>query len=625
MPAPELAGDFWELLSRSKLVPPEHFRTLTEQLAQQGLAGGPPREIAKELVRQGCLTRFQSDRLLTGQHRGFFYDHYKLLEILGAGGMGRLYVAEDIRTGERVALKLLYEHRQEDPGVRARFDLEARAGGMLNHPSIVRTHQINRSGHVVYIIMDLVEGISLQEQVVMHGQTPWPMACDIVAQAALGLQHAHDAGLVHRDVKPANLLITKEGIVKILDFGLARIPEDEFSMAMIFGQDRVGTADYVAPEQSINSYKVDARADIYSLGCTFYFALTGIVPFGYRSVRKTIEAHRTRRPRPVPELAADVPADVVAILDRMVRKRPEKRFGSAQELYQALAPFAKRQPLEVDFQRLLKIRGTYARKRIADMEEEQRRKSQSALTRGLGTASSLLQTSNSRLSPSASELKPDTAPPPGNIKAIEIRHAQTREVILSVPGSTLIGVELTEARLAGAALARVDMSNASLVNADLHGADMQSAVLVEARLSSCNLQGANLAGADLTRAELSNSNLSGGSFKNALLHCAKLRFVCLAEADLAGADLTEADLGMSDLQADFSGANLAGADLRGCNLSGANLFGANLEGANLQGAKLENANLRGARLEGAISPLGKPFQMPGKEEPKGVWRRLWGS
>ncbi len=625
MLAPVLAGDFLDLLSRSKLVLPEQMLVATQALARQGLAGGTPQEIGKELVRQGCITKYQAEQLLSGQHRGFFYDDYKLLEILGAGGMGRLYVAEDTRTGQRVALKLLYEHRQDDPGVRARFDLEARAGSMLNHSSIVRTHKINRSGHVVYIIMDLVEGISLQEQVVMHGPTPWPLACDIIAQAASGLQHAHEAGLVHRDVKPANLLITGDGVVKILDFGLARIPEDEFSMAMIFGQDRVGTADYVAPEQSINSYKVDARADVYSLGCTFYFALTGIVPFGYKSVRKTIEAHRTRRPRPVTELAPDVPGEVIAILDQMVRKRPEKRFATAQEIHQALSPFAQRKALDVDFNRLLKIRGDYARKRIADMEEEQRKKSQSALTRGMGTASSILQSSLSRLNQSASEIQVDSSLRAGGAKAVEIRHAQTREVMLSVPGATLIGAELTEARLAGAALARVDLTSASLANADLHGADLQSAILVESRLTNCNLQGANLAGADLTRAELSNANLSSCHFKNARLHAANLRFVKLAEADLTGADLSEADLSMSDLQADFSGANLAGADLRGSDLSGANMFAANLEGANLQGAKLENANLRGARLAGAISPLGKPFQMPSKEEPKGVWRRLWGS
>lgn len=624
MAAPQLAGDFLELLIRSKLIPPQRLSAAQQHLAAQHLASGQPHEIAKELVRQGYLTRYQSERLLAGQHRGFFYDDYKLLEILGAGGMGRLYIAEDTKTGQRVALKLLYEHRQDDPGVRARFDLEARAGNMLNHPSVVRTHKINRSGHVVYIIMDLVEGISLQEQVVLHGPCPWPLACDIISQAAEGLQHAHDAGLVHRDVKPANLLITRDGLVKILDFGLARIAEDEFSMAMIFGQDRVGTADYVAPEQSINSYQIDSRADIYGLGCTFYFALTGIVPFGYKSVRKTLEAHRTRRPRPVKELASDVPDEVVAILEQMVRKRPEKRYATALEVQQALAPFVSRQPIEVDFPKLLKIRGAYARKRIAEMEEEQRKKSQSALTRGLGTASSMLQSSLSRLSQS-SEIKVDPSLSSQSLKTIQIRHAQTREVMLALAGETLVGAELSEARLAGAALARADLSAASLSNADLHGADLQSTVLVEARMGGCNLQGANLAGADLTRADLANANLTSCHLKNATLHAANMRFVKLADADLAGADLSHADLSMSDLRADFSGANLAGADLRGVDLTGATLFGANLEGANLQGAKLENANLRGARLQGAISPLGKPFQIPAKDEGKGVWRRLWGT
>lgn len=623
MVVPELAGDFLELLVRSKLALPERIASVRERLAQRGLDRAAPAEIAKELIRQGLITKYQAERLLEGQARGFFYDDYKVLELLGAGGMGRLYVAEDVKTGRQVALKLLYEHRQDDPGVRARFDLEARAGEMLNHPSIVRTHKIDRTGHVVYIVMDLVEGISLQELVGMHGPVPWAQACDIISQAAAGLQHAHDMGLVHRDVKPGNLLITREGEVKILDFGLARIPEDEFSMAMIFGQDRVGTADYVAPEQSINSYKVDGRADIYSLGCTFYFALTGIVPFGFKSVRRTLEAHRTRRPRPVKEIRPDVPDEVVAILDTMIRKRPEKRYATAKEAGAALERFAQRQPLTFDFLRLLKIRSAYARRRIAEAEKkEQEKASPSAATKALGTASSLLQASLSKLTQSTLGMPDDAVAP---LAKVEIRHSQTREVLRVVAGASLVGAELAEARLAGAALARADMTGACLAHAELHGADLQSACLVDARMSGCSLNGANLAGADLTRAELSNADLTGCPLKNAILREVSMRFAKLADADLSGADLTGADLGMSDLRANFTAANLAQADLRGVDLTGANLTGANLEGANLHSAKLEGAIMRGARLNGAISPLGKPFQVPAKDESKGVWRRLWGT
>ena len=155
-----------------------------------------------------------------------------------------------------------------------RIQLEAQAGMRLKHPNILRTWSINRmedeQDDTYYVVMELVKGVSLNELIVLEKSVPVWRACDIVRQAALGLQHAHDAGLVHRDVKPENLLIRSDGSVKMLDFGLAMIDEndEEFVMAVVMGQDRLGTADYVAPEQSINSYKVDHRADLYSLGCT---------------------------------------------------------------------------------------------------------------------------------------------------------------------------------------------------------------------------------------------------------------------------------------------------------------------------------------------------------------------
>src|SRR5690606_10544678 len=179
--------------------------------------------------------------------------------------------------------------------------------------------------------------------------------------------HAHDAGLIHRDVKPENLLIRSDGSVKILDFGLAMIDEndEEFVMAMVMGQDRLGTADYVAPEQSINSYKVDHRADIYSLGCTLYFALAGRPPFPSDSAIDKIRAHRELRPEFIHEVRKDVPQRVAAIVHKMMAKRPENRIQTAADVAKLLEPFSRREPLEFDFSRVVKTRAKWAKRREA--------------------------------------------------------------------------------------------------------------------------------------------------------------------------------------------------------------------------------------------------------------------
>ena len=224
------------------------------------------------------LTRYQANRLLAGSRRGLFIDDYKIIEILGFGGMGYLYAADELKTGWKVALKVLSDRYRHDSGMLSRFRLEAEAGLKLSHPNILRTKALNRSediyGVIHYMVLELIRGISLHELLVIRKRTlPWRQACDVICQAAAGLHYAHEQGLVHRDVKPDNMLIRPDGTVKVLDFGLAMIErsEAEYSMAVIQGQDCLGTADYISPEQSLDSLHVDRRADIYSLGCTFYF------------------------------------------------------------------------------------------------------------------------------------------------------------------------------------------------------------------------------------------------------------------------------------------------------------------------------------------------------------------
>lgn len=368
-----MSVDFLETLRRSELLSPEDIATIVR--SERFTAASDPKDIAKAFVNRQQLTLFQANQLLHGQSRGFFIDHYKLREILGTGGMGWVYIAEPrTRRGahERVAIKVLSDRIKHDVGLRARFELEARAGLQLQHENIVQTLQYGQSndlfGEVPFMVMEFVEGINLQDLMrLRHGPLPWRQAADCIRQAADGLQHAHERGMVHRDIKPTNLLITRDGGVKILDFGLALLQNDhqsEFSLAMIFGHQCLGTDDYIAPEQTFNSHSVDGRADIYSLGCTLYHILTGTVPYPLTKTPQKIEAHRFTKFPAVRDLVPEVPEELANILNKMVTKLPEERYATAAEVSAALAPFCERAEVEFNFTEILKLRANEARKRL---------------------------------------------------------------------------------------------------------------------------------------------------------------------------------------------------------------------------------------------------------------------
>lgn len=640
MGAPQVATAFLDLLEKSKLL-------LPEQLAdRQGLHELPSaKDVAKALIVQGLITRFQAERLLKGRYRGFFFGSYKLLELLGTGGMGGLYMAEHVESGERVALKILHPHDEEDPGLRARFAVEGQAGAMLNHPNIVRTRKVDREGDIYYVVMDFVEGANLEELVALHGKLAWPQACDIACQTAVGLEHIHQANLVHRDIKPSNLVIQRDGTVKIVDFGLVLLDREdqEFSLAMIFGQDCLGTADYVAPEQTVDSYTVDSRADIYSLGCTLYFALTGEVPFPGKSISKKLDYHRRKKPRPVRDFAADVPDQVLAVLERMICKRPENRYPTAVQAARALAPLAQRRPVNFDFQELLARRAYEAKRRVAALEERRKKASPSNSTITRSSMGSTISPrgplvpnersdrgskaalgSKSDLSGRSPAPTPPSAPAAAGKRMIEIRHRESGDLLLQIQAETLVGKHLGACSLPGADLAGANLAEVMLANSDLRDADLQDATLSGARLTSATLTGATLERANLAQADLMNGILNRCNFTGAVLSKCNLRFAKLAGAKLCGADLSGADLSMSDLRADLSQANLARADLRGADLSGAVLTGAILEGANLTGANLNGANLSSAKVDGAIDPRGKPLSSPARKEDRRPWWKLGG-
>lgn len=290
-----------------------------------------------------------------------FADHprYRILGQLGAGGMGTVYKAEDLLMGRVVAIKIVSPHLMTHEGAVERFRREIRVAAQLNDPRAIIAHDTGEAGGCHFLVMEFVEGISLDRLVAKKGLLPVPMACLFARQAAQGLQHAADKGMVHRDIKPQNLMVTRKGQVKILDFGLARFASgDEGSTPVggrpAFGAGRqqaggvtnpnfvMGTPDYLSPEQARDSHDVDHRSDIYSLGCTLYFLLTARPPFlGATTLIDKLFAHAEQEPQPVREVRPDVPEGLAEVLAQMMAKRREDRYQSAAEVAAALQPFTR--------------------------------------------------------------------------------------------------------------------------------------------------------------------------------------------------------------------------------------------------------------------------------------------
>jgi serine/threonine protein kinase len=269
---------------------------------------------------------------------------YQLQGRLGQGGMGTVWKAWHTRLKRTVALKTLRADCLGNAPALARFQREMEAVGKLDHPNLIRATDAGEAAGIHFLVMDFVEGTDAAKLVQEHGPLPIADACEMVRQAALGLQYAHEAGLVHRDVKPSNLMVTRQGQVKVLDLGLALLHAAPDETGELTGSNQwMGTADFMAPEQGASAHTVDIRADVYSLGCTLYKLLSGRAPFStteYSTPYKKMEAHARA---PVPPLRVgrpEVPADLAAVLERMLAKAPADRFATPGEVASALAPFA---------------------------------------------------------------------------------------------------------------------------------------------------------------------------------------------------------------------------------------------------------------------------------------------
>jgi serine/threonine protein kinase len=343
MPSPSTIDEFLDLVRKSAVVDEKRLAAHLDRLRAGGTFPTEPNALAGLLVRDGLLTHFQAEQLLQGKWRRFSIGKYKVLERLGAGGMGSVYLCEHKLMRRRVALKVLPTAKAEDPSSLERFYREARAVAALDHPNIVRAYDIDQEDKLHFLVMEHVDGASLQEIIKKTGPMDVLRACHYVRQAALGLQHAHEtAGLVHRDIKPGNILVDRNGIVKVLDMGLARFFHDEEDiLTKKYDENVLGTADYLAPEQALDSHSVDIRADVYSLGATFYFCLTARTPFAEGTVAQKLIWHQTRQPKPLRALRPEVPEGVAALIEKMMAKDPAQRYQTPQAVADVLAPWTQ--------------------------------------------------------------------------------------------------------------------------------------------------------------------------------------------------------------------------------------------------------------------------------------------
>ncbi len=330
----KVAHSFLELVKRSQLVEEDQLQEFLTQFCEKRGGELPERSeaFAQALVEADLLTNWQAEKLLAGKHRGFMLGKYKLLGQLGKGGMSTVYLAEHILMRARRAIKVLPRDRVKDSTYLERFRLEARAAAKLDDPNIVRAYDIDHEGETHFIVMEYVEGQDLHQLVKEKGFLKFEIAADYIAQVSRGLDHAHGAGLVHRDIKPANCLLDRNGVVKLLDMGLARIIDDTASLTIDNNENVLGTADYLSPEQALNSHSADTRADIYSLGCTFYFLLTGHPPYAEGSISERLMKHQIETAPSILKDRPDVPPILLHICEKMMLKKPEERYQTAGEV-----------------------------------------------------------------------------------------------------------------------------------------------------------------------------------------------------------------------------------------------------------------------------------------------------
>ena len=317
-------------------------RVLEQLAAWVAAPDADPQAIARALVQNGWLTGFQVKMFWAGRGPELFLGQYVLVERLGEGGMGTVYKARHRRMERDVALKVIRRERLNNREAVRRFRQEIQAAARLAHENVVMAYDADQAGDVHFFAMEYVEGPTLSRLVHERGALPVRDACDFIRQAALGLQHAHEMGMVHRDIKPSNLLFSKSGRVKILDMGLARLqtpPEAQGQTRLTQEGLVMGTPDFLAPEQARSAHWADIRSDLYALGCTFYFLLAAQPPYPDGTLTEKLVQHCVDPPPDLSRIRVGIPPAILGVLRRLMAKRPEDRFQTPAEVARALEPF----------------------------------------------------------------------------------------------------------------------------------------------------------------------------------------------------------------------------------------------------------------------------------------------
>lgn len=328
---PKTLDEFYECVATSAILPLTDLKLFHDRLPEDKRPKDP-KGLATELVRAKKVSKHQALTLLRGKPKSLSFGEYAILDKLGEGGMGQVLKAEHRRMKRIVALKLISSDALDDEDSKRRFQQEVQAAARLIHTNIVTAFDANEHDGVHYYVMEYVEGIDLGALLKTHGPLPVATALDYALQAARGLAYAHAKGIIHRDIKPSNLLVDRDGTLKILDMGLARIEQHDGSPHLTTDGQVLGTVDFMAPEQAIDTHAVDARADVYSLGCTLYRLLTGELLYQGETVMRKLMAHRES---PIPSLRekrSDIPAAVELIWRKMVGKLPEDRQQTMGEV-----------------------------------------------------------------------------------------------------------------------------------------------------------------------------------------------------------------------------------------------------------------------------------------------------
>lgn len=337
---PANMNTFLDAIVRSGLLDSDQLQQEIKHLSQE--QRGDVQSLADQLIKRGKLSSFQAKKLMKGAFGGLLLGPYEVVAPIGKGGMGTVYLARDMNLQKLIALKILPPKKaKQNERMLMRFQRELEINQRVAHPHIAWTYQGGMIQGVFYIAMEFIPGKTLSRLVNDKGPLDVARLAQIAVEVCLGLHHAHTQGVIHRDLKPSNIMITPNNHAKVLDMGLALIKGEAGGLREVIGGQGyvVGSMDYIAPEQIKDAAGVDARADVYGLGCTFYYALTGRPPFPGGTAKEKMHRHRKEEHPPLRSLRSSIPEGFAAIIHKMMAKNPEDRYQSMKEVREAMLPW----------------------------------------------------------------------------------------------------------------------------------------------------------------------------------------------------------------------------------------------------------------------------------------------